>query len=215
MARGQKTRVLLASACRAQREAWRRAIELQEEIEVVGDAATAPRLVSLLAVSPIEILLLEAALGTIEVLQEVHAQSPETKTLIIGSSLAEAYISRALCLGGRGFLNASDPTDYAKAIRVVAAGDLWVARNTLVQLLRDVLQGPTQSHAPCASDPLTAREQQIVACIARGMTNKEIGKHLGVSDRTIKAHLRHVFKKLKISRRIQLLLLDRVSPEKG
>ncbi len=211
MARGQAARVLIASECGDQLEAWRSAFKLHESIEVAGAAAGRSRLLARLAATPIEILVLAAGLGTLEVLEEVHAQSPETKILIVGDSQDEAYIFRALQLGVRGFLSGCDPADHAKAIGVVAAGDLWVARRTLVRLLKGIPQGLPASHAPRPSEPLTTREREIAAWIGCGMTNKEIGKALGVSDRTIKVHLGHIFKKLHIHRRIQLLL-DRASP---
>lgn len=208
MAVGHKTRALLASASPAQREAWRKAIEFEEDLGVAGEAADGLRLLSLLQAFPIEILLLQGRLGTIELLHEVHAKSPKTKTLIVGDSLSDEYISRVLSLGVRGLLNGCEPTDYAKAIRGVARGDVWVARSKLLQLLAGVPQAPVQllPAPPRPIGPLTFREQEITAGVAQGLSNKEIGRRLGISDKTIKVHLNHVFRKLRIQRRIQLLL---------
>lgn len=176
-------------------------------LNLVGEAEDGPRLLSLLEASRVEVLFLDAVLGTISILEEVCSKSPETKIVIVGKPSGDEYLCEALLLGVRGFLS-TDLTgqDCAKAIRVILGGDVWVARRTLLQTLEGLLARPAKPHDPIPLGRLTHREREIVACITQGMRNKEIARRLGVSDRTIKVHLNHIFKKTNISRRIQLLL---------
>ncbi len=163
MAVGHKKTVLLVSASRAQRKVWRKAIELEEDLDVAGEVADGVCLLSMLGTAVHDFLLLDRSLGSMALIHEVHRKSRETKTLIVGDSFSEEYISRLLSLGVRGLLSGCEPTDYAKAIRVVARGDVRVARRHLVQLLKREPQGPVQRlRPPRPIDPLTFRQREIV-----------------------------------------------------
>jgi len=95
-----------------------------------------------------------------------------------------------------------------KAIGIIRAGDVWLGRQVLVQVFTGWharAQTVDQSRSRSWRG-LTAREQEVARGIAQGLSNKEIARQLGISAKTIQAHLSHVFAKLGVSRRIQVAL---------
>ncbi|MGH8532852.1 MAG: LuxR C-terminal-related transcriptional regulator [Gammaproteobacteria bacterium] len=207
MAERQEIRIAVASENLPWLRQWGAMLRQEAGFDLAGEAEDLPRLLSLLEASRVEVLLLDAPFGTSDLLEEVYSTSPATRIAIVGKPPGDEYLCEALVLGVRGFLS-RDITgqDCAKAIRALMAGDVWVARRTLLQTLESLLTKPSKPHEPFPLGRLTPREGEVVTCILQGMTNKQIGKRLGASDRTIKVHLNHIFKKTNISRRIQLLL---------
>jgi DNA-binding NarL/FixJ family response regulator len=105
---------------------------------------------------------------------------------------------------------------YLKAIHSICRGELWFPRWALTEALHWFLAGPYADAPPQAAlmaqdaspalNSLTARERDIVRLLRQGLTNKGIAQQLGVSDQTVKMHLRHVFQKLGVNNRTQLAL---------
>lgn len=109
-----------------------------------------------------------------------------------------------------GLLTHAAPIEtYLKAVRAVAAGEVWISRKLLQAMVytarRRRVPGPTRPNSR-TPEGLTAREWEIRGLIIRGMSNKEIGRRLEISDMTVKTHIRNLMQKLCIHRRVQLLL---------
>ena len=144
----------------------------------------------------------------------VHFRLPKRRLFFLykisNILMDEEFIAEALQWGGRGFLvNSGRWETYLKAIRAIHSGDVWISRQIMARILGNLLQsrGPAHESAhPKSKGSLTIREREIVHWVAKRMTNKEIARQLGISDKTIKTHLDHIFDKLKINRRMQLLL---------
>jgi len=98
--------------------------------------------------------------------------------------------------------------ELIKAIRTTHAGELWAERKVLSQVVDSLLQRMEGLNTPLAAlrETLTEREEEVVKWVIHGMMNKEIAAQLGISEKTVKAHLGNIFSKLKVSRRLQLLL---------
>ncbi len=96
--------------------------------------------------------------------------------------------------------------DLVKAIRATHAGELWAERKVLSQVVEGLLQRMEGLTPSALRQTLTEREQEVVKWVIQGMMNKEIAAQLGISEKTVKAHLSNIFGKLKVSRRLQLLL---------
>jgi len=98
--------------------------------------------------------------------------------------------------------------ELIKAIRTTHAGELWAERKVLSQVVDSLLQRMEGLNTPLAAlrETLTEREEEVVKWVIHGMMNKEIAAQLGISEKTVKAHLSNIFSKLKVSRRLQLLL---------
>lgn len=110
--------------------------------------------------------------------------------------------------GFRGYCNAWVSVDLLpRLVQAVAAGELWIGRSLLSRLLLSVaVQPATGTFNSEWRRGLTEREQEVACLVADGASNKEVARQLGVSERTIKDHLSHIFTKLQIHDRVQLAL---------
>lgn len=141
---------------------------------------------------------------------------PECKVLVLCRGGDESFAARCLQCGARGLCRlGDDPQDLIKAIRGVHADDWWFSRRLLgnqLKALLDDLDADAQAwllHNGLADAGVTDRERTIIHLVSRGLTNKEIALELGVSDKTVKAHLGHIFAKLHTHRRIDLVRLEK------
>ena len=115
----------------------------------------------------------------------------------------------ALEAGASGYCHAySAPATLAQVIEVVASGELWVGRNLLSRLLGGVGRSLAAHPKPNTDweEPLTEREREVARQAAIGDSNQEIATRLGITERTVKAHMSAVFEKLAVSDRLQLAL---------
>lgn len=118
--------------------------------------------------------------------------------------------------GGRGYCNRYiAPELLHKAVAVVALGEVWLGRRLVDHLLQN--QGSTARHAADAEfgggcSSLTAREREVSQLVANGASNKKIAKLLGITERTVKAHMSAIFRKTDTRDRLQLGLLVRSWP---
>jgi len=118
------------------------------------------------------------------------------RVLVLGEN-RPALATRALRAGASGYLDwESSIETVAKAIRGVAAGELWAERRVAMALLRE----------PVAAHRLTPREQRVLEALAEGMRNKEIAAQLEISETTVKSHLNRAYHKLQLSDRLQAAL---------
>lgn len=114
---------------------------------------------------------------------------------------SDAVAVDALGAGARGVIWKNEPlTNVPEAIRLVHGGSIWAPRRVLVDAWLRHRQG-----APAVEQLLSAREYEVVRSVALGMSNKELAEHLGISMATVKAHLTHVFQKLGLTGRGELI----------
>lgn len=175
----------------------------QSDLDVV--VAGGKQLLSLVAQIRPDVVLLDEGLidSQHSIVTSIHASSPTTLILVFnGERLGGSFIVRTLLLGVRGLITKEGALDlYAKAIRTVHAGGLWLERQALEAFL--LRWGATE---PGSESHPTPRESEIIACVRHGMTNKEAARHLGISEKTVKVHLNHIYSKLGVSRRMHLIL---------
>ncbi|HUX66064.1 MAG TPA: response regulator transcription factor [Terriglobales bacterium] len=118
------------------------------------------------------------------------------RVLVLGEN-RPPLAARALRLGASGYLDWESPLPLLlKAIRGVAAGELWAERKTALALLRE----------PAAQSKLTRRELHVLGALAEGLRNKEIAALLDISETTVKSHLNRAYRKLQLSDRLQAAL---------
>jgi DNA-binding NarL/FixJ family response regulator len=124
------------------------------------------------------------------------------RILMVTAGMNATESSIALQMGASGiFLKHNSPATLAKAIRLVAAGELWVDQR-VIQLMADGVRRPVD---PGFDKLLTEREQRVLKGIFEGLTNKEIAAQLGVSEGAIKATLQQLFQKARVRTRSQLV----------
>ncbi len=188
----------------------RRLLAASPDLEIVGESAECRQALSLMERLHPDILLLTIrALGPqgLADLSTWRARSPRTKILLLTDREDETATTEALQHGAHGIVPTQlPPRALRKALRVVHAGELWAPPKVIAHVLemfRQRLAGPSElSAAPRAH--LTAREREIVQGVQQGLTNHEIAGQLGISAKTVKAHLHVLFRKLGIRRRQQL-----------
>lgn len=205
-------KVLIADDHAMFREALRTRLTQESGIQVVGEATQGDEALSMAEALEPDILLLDIRMPKVDgltVLPKIREKSPRTKVLILSAFFDDDLIIEAMQNGAKGYL-LKDATykDLIKAICATHAGELWVERKVLTQLLESLFQKVNDLHVPISEirENLTEREQEIVKWVIHGMTNKEVATQLGISDKTVKTHLSNIFSKLKVSRRLELLL---------
>ena len=207
------SQVLIASPTEERRNRWRRALEGVFDVEEAGDLAVLDR--TLTALKP-AILLLDLTLprlGGIDGLPAVKRLSPTTKTMVFTGHPHEKEGISALRAGAMGYCETDlDPVLLKKAVALVQKGEVWVRRNFIPCLieelasLTDFRQKGASAKWVSRLDRLTPREREIVSMIGKGQTNKEIAARLRVKEKTVKAHLTTVFRKLGLTGRVRLAL---------
>lgn len=150
-----------------------------------------------------------------ESLRMIRTKVRGTHVLLLWNEVSVGLVEEILRSRFHGFLLNGCPLDtYVKAIRAVSRGDIWVPRGLLAQALSDLLHTPSPGDAKAESnriraytaDMLTKREEQIVAYLRQGYTNKQIAQQLDIMEDTVKKHLQHVFGKLGVRRRALVVL---------
>jgi DNA-binding NarL/FixJ family response regulator len=181
------------------RWALREALGKADDIEVVGEAGTAAETLAMISDKHPDVLVLDINLpdrSGFDVLNEMR-QVPTAPLVVVLTWHTEAsYAARAIQAGAHGYVNkAVEPDELLAAIRAVSRGEQVIPPG--VQELLATGDGNPAS-------ALTAREQQVMEMLARGMTNREIAEHLEISIKTVDTHRGHVLKKLGLRNNSEL-----------
>ena len=187
------------------REGLSRLLASEPDFEMVGNCGTSAEALEVLKGSPVDIVLLDFDLGEDHGSQFIAAARGAGyagKILMVTAGMDAAESSIALQLGASGiFLKHNSPVTLAKAIRLVASGEMWVDQR-VIHLMAD---GIHRREGPSFQKVLTEREQQVLRGIFEGLTNKEIAARLGGSESAVKATLQQLFQKTRVRTRSQLV----------
>ena len=177
----------------------------KERINVVGEAASVSSAVSEAKRLKPDVVLLDIRLpdgSGLEACREVKRLLPLTAVLILTSTVNDESIHQAVLAGAQGYLMKEiDPAGLIRAITDVAAGKSVLAPDVTNRVLRLLREGPSGAGANLST--LSGQERRVLALVAEGLTNKEVGEKLGLSDHTVKNYLVTVFEKLQVKRRSQ------------
>ncbi|TQM81893.1 LuxR family two component transcriptional regulator [Saccharothrix saharensis] len=153
--------------------------------------------------------------------RQVCAELPDVKVLVLTTFNVDEYVFEALRAGASGFLlKDTDPVELLHALKVVAEGDALLAPSVTRKLIEEFANRPEHRRPdPKALRELTAREREVLALVAAGMSNEEIAEHLVISPATSRTHVSRVLTKLGARDRAQLVVLayesGLVSPRRG
>jgi DNA-binding NarL/FixJ family response regulator len=184
--------------------------ELDGLVDVVGDAATVAEAVAMIRQTAPDVVLLDVHMpdgGGLEVLRQVGAEVAATQFLALSVSDAAEDVIAVIRAGARGYVTKTiSGADLADAVRRVHEGDA-VFSPRLAGFVLDAFAGAAP--APAAADEadldqLTPREREVLQHIARGYMYKEIAQRLGISAKTVEAHVSAVLRKLQLSSRHEL-----------
>jgi DNA-binding NarL/FixJ family response regulator len=206
-------RVLVADDQDMVRAGFAMILDAQDDIEVVGEAedgkgaiAEAARLCPDVLVMDIQMPTLDGIAATRAVLAQAL---PGPRVLVVTTFDIDEYVYEALRAGASGFLlKNAPPEDLVRAVRVIAAGDSLLSPRVTTRLIEAFARQPPAPPAPPASlNELTPREHEVLALVARGLSNAEIADRLVVSRGTVKTHVERILMKLTLRDRIQAVIL--------
>jgi DNA-binding NarL/FixJ family response regulator len=181
--------------------------ELQDHVDVVGEAADVDEAVAVIGKTAPDVVLLDVHLpggGGAEVLKQVHGVSPDVRFLALSVSDAAEDVIGTIRAGARGYVTKSiTGEDLVHAIKRVSDGDA-VFSPRLAGFVLDAFAGSTPPSVDEDLDRLTQREREVLRLIARGYAYKEVAKELFISIKTVETHVSAVLRKLQLSNRYEL-----------
>jgi two-component system, NarL family, response regulator LiaR len=198
-------RVLVADDHAVVRQGLRTFLELQEDIEVVADVADGQAALDGVAEHDPDVVLMDLVLPVVdgvEAIRRIAAQRPATRVIALTSFLDDDKLFPAVRAGAAGYLLKDvQPQELVRAIRTVHSGEALLHPAVAARLMEEVAGSDDD-----ASQPLTPREREVVESIARGLSNKRIAAELGISEKTVKAHVSNILGKLGLSDRTQVAM---------
>ena len=204
-------RVLLVDDDDLMRAGLKSVLSSDDSIDVVGEAGDGRTGVRETRRLTPDVILMDVRmpdLDGIAATREIVTASPDAKVVILTTFEQDDYIFGALNAGASGFLlKRTRPEELIAAIHTIAAGDSLLSPS----VTRTVIQRMSRQPAPDASaeaglDELTAREREVLALIARGLSNGDIAATLVVEESTVKTHVKHILRKLRLRDRVQAVI---------
>lgn len=197
-------KVMIADDHKMIREGLKQLIELEGDMEVIEEAENGLDCIEKLKVNKPEILLLDInmpKMNGIQTLEKIKEEKMDLKVLILTVHSEVEYLLKAVDIGVDGYiLKDADSTELRKAIFSIMEGNNYI-QSSLIPLLNSKMIARNLDSEKIKL--LTKRELQILMNVASGMSNKEIGDKLKISERTVKNHISSVFKKIEVSDRTQ------------
>jgi DNA-binding NarL/FixJ family response regulator len=207
-------RVLVADDQTLVRAGFRVLVESAPDLEVVGEAGDGVEAVELARQQLPDVVLMDIRMPRMDGLEATRRivaldRAEGIRVLVLTTFDLDEYVYEALRAGASGFLlKDTPPADLLAAIRVVAAGDALLAPGVTRRLIAEFARRPEPSAVtPAALATLTDREREVLALVARGLSNAEIAELLVVSGATAKTHVSRVLTKLHARDRAQLVML--------
>ena len=206
-------RVLLADDQALVRAGFRVLVGSAPDIEIVGEAADGATAVELVRSLRAEVVLMDIRMPGTDGLEATRqiAADPDligVRVIILTTYEEDEYVFAALRAGASGFLvKDTEPEDLVSAIRVVARGDALLSPSVTRRLIARIAgQDPARHADPSVLSALTDREREVLAMVAAGMSNDEIGAALYMSPLTAKTHINRTMAKLGARDRAQLVV---------
>jgi DNA-binding NarL/FixJ family response regulator len=187
-------------------------VESAEDMTVVGEASNGAEAVDLVRQLRPDVVLMDIRMPRMDGLEAtrriVADDTVASRVLILTTFDHDEYVYEALKVGASGFLlKAAMPDELRSAVRVIAGGDGLLAPSVTRRLIEDFASRPESSTLARAALPtLTEREQDVLAAVARGLSNSEICTTLHLSLSTVKTHISHLLMKIDARDRTQLVV---------
>jgi NarL family two-component system response regulator LiaR len=189
-------RIVLADDHAVVREGLRAFLELQEGIEVVGEAADGEEAVEEAERLRPDVLLMDLVMPRLDgvgAMRELRRRRPEIRVIVLTSFAEDERLLPAIQAGAAGYLLKNvEPRELARAVRAAHEGQALLDPAVAARLVEAIAQ-------PAGEPPraaLTPREREVLALVAHGLSNKRIARELAVSEKTVKTHVGHVLAKL-------------------
>lgn len=194
-------RIILADDHKIVREGLRWMLSDEDDVEIVGEADSGEALLQLVDRVDADIVLLDVrmpGMSGLDALEILNERVPDLKVIILSMHGEPAYVRRAVELGAAGYLlKSSDRDELLGALAAVAAGKAYIQGEVTETLMKTI------SGQEAGTSLLSPRETEILVLVSRGLENKQIATELGISEATVKTHLKGVFSRLDVSSRAE------------
>ena len=183
-------------------------LDSTDDLTVVAEAGDGDEAVSTQQTTPVDVVLMDLSMPVMDGVEATHTilrSAPETAVVILTTFAEPEQVLRSLDAGAVGYLmKDADPQTLADGIRAAAAGGSPID----ARVARTVLEARRPSSVPEASD-LTVKQREVLLLVAEGLPNRLVAKRLGVSEKTVKAHLTQIYASLGVTDRVQAALWAR------
>ena len=195
--------VLLAEDHMIVREGLRRLLEAENDIEVVGEAATGRQAVEMTRELHPAVIVMDIAmpqLNGLEATRQIRQADPAAKVLILSAHSDDAYVEKVTALGAVGYLIKQTSAHFlAEAIREVRKGKTYFSPTVSKRFHKRQMEALDSKGLPKADvAQLSSRETEVLQLVAEGEANKQIAEALGISIKTVEKHREHLMRKLDI-----------------
>jgi DNA-binding NarL/FixJ family response regulator len=203
-----RIRVLIVDDHAVVREGLRTFLELQDGIEVVGEAGDGDEGIRLAELSQPDVVLMDLVMPRLDgvgAMRRLRASGSQARVVVLTSFLEDEHLLPAMQAGAAGYLlKNAEPAELARAIRAAHAGEAIIDPTVAARLVAAIADGATPPQAD--EKRLTRREREVLELIVGGRSNKRIALELGISEKTVKTHVGHVLAKLGVTDRTQAAL---------
>ncbi|HEX3106536.1 MAG TPA: response regulator transcription factor [Terriglobales bacterium] len=139
-----------------------------------------------------------------DVMASLKASRPDVRIIVTGAGMDEETILKAIAAGSKGYVDeAASAAEFVQALRIVHQGSVWAPRRVLSLFIERVSTSPGRIF-PAGRVTFTDREKEVLEMLVAGRSNKEIGSALGIEERTVKAHVAKLMRKVGVQNRIAL-----------
>jgi DNA-binding NarL/FixJ family response regulator len=203
--------VLIADDQALVRAGFRRLLDSEPDLRVVGEAGNGVEVLELVDRFSTDVVLMDIrmpVLDGLETTRRLAHRHPRVRVVILTTYDLDEYVFDAMQCGASGFLLKDSPPDMlVAAVRLAVAGDALLAPAITRRLIEEFARRPAPVKQPPALATLTPRELDVLRLLATGLSNAEIGSTLFVSDATVKTHVGNLLAKLDLRDRVQAVVL--------
>jgi two-component system response regulator NreC len=204
-----KISLLLVDDHAVVRSGLRMLLENQEDVEIIGEAGTSKEAIGLMADIQPDVVVMDIGLpdeSGILTAQRIKERSPETAIVALTIHEDEEYFFKMLEAGASGYVpKRAAPDELLTAIRLAASGEVYLYPSLAKLLVKDYLSQDEAARSERTLNGLTDREQEVLAHLADGASNNEIGETLSISPKTVARHRENIMRKLNMHSRTELV----------
>jgi NarL family two-component system response regulator YdfI len=198
-------RILIADDHMIVREGLRLVLETSDDMQLIGEAVNGEEAVRLAGELLPDVILMDLRMPVLDGLSAIkiiRQRQPQIAIVILTNFNEDEMMVKGLSAGARGFLlKDTDRATLLNSIRAAARGETLLKPDIMARLMTFTQPDTTPSAPPASGIALTSRELEVLQAVARGERNKEIALHLGITERTVKAHLTSIFSRLGVDSR--------------
>ena len=207
-----RLRILAADSTSMSTQLLVEALAREPQFQMIESPSNAAAILNLTKSEKPEVVVVSVKLGEnhaggFELVREIRSQSPSTRVIVLLDLSERTAIIEAFRAGAQGVFCRTEPFRLlAKCIQCVNAGQVWASSSELQFLLEALTQPALVNFKSNGESLLSARETDVVRCVAEGLTNREVARRLTLTEHTVKNYLFRIFDKLGVSSRVEVVL---------